>query len=258
LISQIASGPLAPITALTDTVCNQANIGCVVTTDGGEAGVCAFGTILNINQYKANPGMAAVRTLLKDMEKKIPKSSRLIGNMLNNPKDFVTGLVIKERLINFPFELSPNIHKVLIEDVNWSGSSDYEPEKDETREDYQFTHLLFLSSYELESSGRMTQASSSDINENPQEEYTGDAAPVESGMGHKKKRKMDKKMAASSRVFLHWEDEVFVDRALFSHSWQNSAKPTVVRAGRKYHSFNIIYALKWSDYVDLAERISSA
>jgi hypothetical protein len=74
----------------------------------------------------------------------------------------------------------------------------------------------------------------------------------------KKKRKMDKKAAESSRVFLHWEDEVFVENALFSHAWQNNAKQTVVRAGRKYQSYNILYALKWSDYVDLVDKIASA
>ena len=245
MVSQIANGPLNPLTALAEPICEQANIGCVVTTEGGESGVCAFGTILNINKHQSNNGMIAVRTLLKDFEKKSPKSARMLARMLNPESDVVAGLLIKERLINSPFELAPHIHKVLIDDVMWSSSSEYEPEKGETREDYKFTHLLFLSSFETESSSRTV---SDDADEANQPE----------GMGHKKKRRLDKKAAVDSRVYLHWEDEIFIEKAMFSHTWQNPAKSVVVRAGKKFHSFNLLYAIKWDDYLDLVDRIASA
>jgi hypothetical protein len=248
LVSQIANGPLNPLTTLADPICEQANIGCVVTTEGGESGVCAFGTILNINQHKSNPGMIAVRALLKDFEKKSPKSARMLSRMLNPESDVVTGLVIKERLINSPFELAPHIHRVLIDDVMWSSSTEYEPEKNESREDYKFTHLLFLSSFETESSSRFV-TDADPVNDSNQ--------PPE-GMGHKMKRKLDKKAAIDSRVYIHWEDEVFIEKAVFSHTWQNSAKSVVVRAGKKFHSFNLLYAIKWDDYLDLVDRLASA
>ena len=189
--------------------------------------------------------MIAVRTLLKDFEKKSPKSARMLARMLNPESDVVAGLLIKERLINSPFELAPHIHKVLIDDVMWSSSSEYEPEKGESREDYKFTHLLFLSSFETESSSRTV---SDDADEANQPE----------GMGHKKKRRLDKKAAVDSRVYLHWEDEIFIEKAMFSHTWQNPAKSVVVRAGKKFHSFNLLYAIKWDDYLDLVDRIASA
>ena len=240
-MSQIANGPLNPLTALSDSICEQANIGCAVTTEGGESGVCAFGSILNINQYKSNDGMIAFRNMLKDLEKRLPKASRLLYRILSPESDFVTGLVIKERLINSPFELAPHIHKVLIDDVMWSSSSDYELEKGESHEDFKFTHLLFLSSFETESNSR------SDIPDENQE-----------GLGHKKKRKQDKKAAVDSRVYLHWEDEILIEKCIFSHSWQNTAKPVVVRAGKKFHSFNLLYAMKWDDYLDMVDRLASA
>lgn len=232
-----------PLTALSDAICDQANIGCAVTTEGGESGVCAFGTILNINQYKSNVGMTAFLNLLKDLEKRLPKASRLLARMLAPHSDFVTGLVVKERLINSPFELAPHIHKVLIDDVMWSSSNDYELEKGESHQDYKFTHLLLLSSFETESSSR------SDV---PEDDHQPE------GLGHKKKRKQDKKAAVASRVYLHWEDEIFIEKALFSHCWQNAAKPVVVRAGKKFHSFNLLYAIKWDDYLDLVDRLASA
>ena len=191
--------------------------------------------------------MVAFRTLLKDFEKKAPKSARMLARMLSAESDLVTGLVIKERLINSPFELAPHIHKVLIDDVMWSSSSEYEPEKNESREDYKFTHLLFITSFETESSSS-SMSVDDESGENPQPE----------GMGHKKKRKLDKRAAIDSRIYLHWEDEVFIEKSLFSHTWQNSSKSIVVRAGKKFHSFNLLYAIKWDDYIDLVDKIASA
>lgn len=192
--------------------------------------------------------MAGVHSLLRDISKRNPKSTKTITKMVAS-EDCVTGLMLKERLINFPFELAPNIHKVLIDDVSWSGSADYEPDDGEKREDYQFTHLLVLSTFEVEGGSKSSSAAV------PEESEEG--AP-EMGIGHKKKRKMDKRAAASSRVYHHGEDEVFVDKALFVHTWQNVAKSEVVRANRKYQAHSILYAIRWSDYTELAAKLSLA
>jgi len=247
-LSQVAAGPLHTLTALTETITNQVNVGTVVTTGDVDSGICAFGTIVNINQYKENPGMAGIHSLLRDISKRNPKSTKSITKILAG-EDCVAGLMLKERLINFPFELAPNIHKVLIDDVIWSGSDDYEPDDGEKREDYHFTHLLVLSSFEVEGGSKSSSAAV------PEESEEGAGEP---GMGHKKKRKMDKLAAASARVYHHWEDEVFVEKALFVHKWQNAAKSEVFRANRKYQAHSILYAIRWSDYTELAAKLSLA
>ena len=258
LVSQVSTGPLTDLTALSDTIVNQVNIGTSVTTVGGDSGVCAMGTILNINQHKTNPGMVCLISLLKDIAKKNPKSTKGIHHIVSANPEFVTGLMLKERLINFPPELARNLHKILIEDVNWSASDEYEPDAGEKREDYQFTHLLFLSSFEVECGGKGSVAESTIGDEDDRVQAGEPAATEEAGLGHRKKRKMDKKAAASARLFHHWEDEILLERALFSHSWQNATKSPVVRANRKYQPFSILYAMRWSDYVELAESISQA
>ena len=220
-----------------------------MTTDGGDAGVCAFGTIININQHKTNPGIVAIHTLLKDIAKRSPKSSRAITNILTNP-DYITGLVLKERLINFPFELSPNIHKILIDDVKWSSSDDYEPDAGESRGDYKFSTLLFLSTFEIEASSRPAAESKEEPEQQPERTEIV-------GVGHKKMRSMEKKASQASRIYLNWEDEVFVEKSLFSHTWQNSGKSAVVRSNRKYQSYSILYGIKWSDYIELVDRIAN-
>ena len=247
LLSQVATGPLADLTTLADTIVNQVNIGTTVST-GDDSALCAFGTVLNMTQHKNVPGMSSVFALLKDVAKKNPKAAKPVSNMLGGNPEWVTGLVLKERLINFPDELAHNIHRVLIDDVQWSGSDEYEPDEGEKREDFQFTHAVFLSSFEIESGSRGVAA----------EPVEGEESqPAIEGVGHKKKRKMDKKAAAASRVYLHWEDEILSQKALFSHSWQNSAKPVVLRANRKYQSYNFMYALRWSDYEDLVAQLSA-
>lgn len=243
LVSLVATGPLAELISLTDPICNQQNVGCVVTAEGGESGICAFGTVINIIQHKSNPGAAAVHALLKEIVKKNSKSSKPISRMMSSA-DNVIGLLLKERLINFPPELAPNIHEVLIGDVKWSASDEYEPDEGEKREDYQFSHILLLSTYEIEA-GRGASAGPVDESEAPV------ASVQPEGLAHKQKRKMDKASAKLARVYLHWEDEILVERAGFSHTWQNTGKPTVVRSGRKYQSFSILYGLRWADYVDL-------
>lgn len=246
LISQVSHGPLSSLTTVADPICNQVNIGCVVTTGDEDSGVCAFGSVLNIRQHKDIPGILALTTLLKDIAKRSPKSTRAISNILAGP-DFVVGLVLKERLINFPPELAPNIHKVLIGDIQWSCSDEYEPDADESRADYAFTTLLFLSTFEIEASSRVEDGA---VEEEGQD-------PASLGIGHKKKRKMEKKAMVASRIYHHWEDEVFVEKALFSHTWQNSTKASVIRGNKKYSSYSILYGMKFDDYVALVDQIGS-
>lgn len=234
MISLVSTGPLSDLISICDPICSQQNVGCVVTTEGGEAGICAMGTILNIKQHKDNAGIVATQALLKDIVKKNCKASKQVSRLLSTGEN-VVGLLVKERLINFPPELSPNIHRVLIDDVNWSASDEYEPDAGESRADYQFSHILFLSTFEVEG-GREGDES---------------AAPTDVVTGMKQKRKLDKASAKASRNYHHWEDELFIERAGFVHTWQNAGKPVVVRSGRKYQSFSILYGLAWEDYVEL-------
>ena len=243
LLSNIAAGPLADLTSLTDPIVSQVNIGTVVKIGDGEAGVSAFGTILNLARHSTNPGMSAIQSLLKEFSKKNPKFSKRIANITSD--ECCTGILLKERLINFPPELAPNIHKVLVDDVKWSSSDDYEPDEGEKREDYSFEYILLLSSFEVEGSSKTTDNAES-----------SEQSPE--GIGLKKKRKLEKQQMKASRVYLHWEDEMFMERAIFSHSWQNSSKPVVVRSNRKYQSFHTLFCLRWSDYMEMVDRLAQA
>lgn len=243
LLSNIAAAPLADISSLADTIVSQVNIGTVVKIGDGEAGVSAFGTILNLSRHSTNPGMFAIQSLLKDFTKKNPKFTKRIASLTTG--DCCTGVLLKERLINFPPELASNIHKVLIDDVKWSSSDDYEPDEGEKREDYDFQFIILLSTFEVEGSSK-----SADIAESSEQ--------TSEGMGLKMKRKLDKKQMKASRVYLHWEDEIFMERAIFSHSWQNSSKPVVVRSNRKYQSFHTLFCLRWSDYVEMVDKLAHA
>jgi hypothetical protein len=240
LLSQVSVGSLYTLTTLADAIVNQVNLGSVVSTQDGESGVVGFGTILNISQHSKVPGMISFRSFLSDLAKKLPKHSKIIHQILSGNPSTTTGLLLKERLVNFPPELTPNLHQVLIDDAKWSLSDEFEPDEGEKREFYDFDYIIALSSFEIEGGGKSVEE--------------GDQQPMD--LGHKKKRKLDKKNAAAGRLYLHWEDEIFNERALFSHSWQNAAKPVVYRANKKYTSYFLLYALRYSDYVDLCGRLS--
>ncbi len=243
LLSQLAHGSLSTLTQLTSVISDQVNIGCAVTTGDEDSGVCAFGTIVNIRQHKSNPGVVDLYALLTDIAKRNPSCTRGISHIQTNPA-FVVGLMLKERLINFPPELAPNIHKVLVGDVEWSCSDDYEPDDSESRSDYAFTTLLFLSTFEMEGNSKQPTLEE------------GESQPPASDLGHRKRRKMEKKAKVLSRVYHHWEDEVFIEKALFSHAWQNTSKPPVIRGNKKYSSYSILYALKWSEYIALVGQLA--
>jgi hypothetical protein len=245
LLSQAAVGPLAAITSLCELITDQVNVGVVVAADGGEAGVSGFGTILNIEQHKIHPGMSTFRSFVSDLSKKHPKKSKLINSILSGNEEFRTGLLLKERLVNFPPELVPNLHKVLVEDVQWSMTSEFVPDAGEKREDYNFEYVLLLSAFEIESGTRI---------EDEEAQNPGHS----DGLGHKKKRKLDRQTAQASRIYLHWEDEVFFENALFSHAWQNASKPVVYRANKKFQSYFLLYALRYSDYVELTTRLAQS
>ena len=247
----VSVGPLTDLTSIADVICGQQNVGCVVTAEGGESGICAFGSIVNMKQHKENIGIVALQTLLKDIVKKNGRSSKIVSRLVSSP-DNVTGLLLKERLINFPPELAPNIHRVLIDDVKWSVSDEFEPDAGESRDDYKFTHILFLSTFEVEG-GR---ESSGPLPVHPDQQTVKEAAnPPPPIANMKQKRKQDKASAKAARIYHHWEDEMFLERAGFEHTWQNAGKPVVHRAGRKYQSFSILYGLEWEDYVELVDTL---
>lgn len=125
---------LFDLSALADLILSQPTLGSTVKVEGEETDPYAILTILNLHEHRE-------KKVIKDLTEyivKISKSSQslaTLGNLLSSPSAQV-GLVLAERMINVPSEISPPMYSMLIDEIE-AAVEDKEP--------YEFTHYLILS-----------------------------------------------------------------------------------------------------------------
>ncbi|KAI1326313.1 p21-C-terminal region-binding protein-domain-containing protein [Xylariaceae sp. FL0255] len=132
---------LFDVSALADLILSQPTIGSTVKTDGEEADPYALLTVLNIQEHREKKPMAQFIEYLSSKAKTV-KSLAPIPDLLASGKH--VGLVLSERLINMPPEISPPLYTMLIEEI---------ADAVEDKEPYEFTHYLIVSKtyHEIES-----------------------------------------------------------------------------------------------------------
>jgi protein BCP1 len=123
---------LFDLSALADLILSQPTVGSTVKVDGEETDAYAFLTILNMHEHRGKPAMKALIDYIleksKTTEGLAPLASLIPGAQV--------GLVLAERLINVPSEISPPMYGMLIDEIE-AAVEDKEP--------YEFTHYLILS-----------------------------------------------------------------------------------------------------------------
>lgn len=130
---------LFDLSALTDLILSQPTIGSTVKVDGEETDPYAFLTILNMYEHRNKPVMRNLTNYLVEKSKSIPSMSQLEGFMTMSSTP--VGLLLTERLINIPIEISPPMYTMLLDEIE-SAVDDQEP--------YEFTHYLIISKTYLE------------------------------------------------------------------------------------------------------------
>lgn len=171
------------ISELTDLILSQPTVGSTVKVDGDETDAYAFLTILNMHEHRE-------KKIMKDLTQYLVEKSResetlaLLGGLLGSGKQ--VGLVLAERMINVPSEVSPPMYGMLIDEIE-SAVDDKEP--------YEFTHYLILSKQYHEI------ASTLDEEETP-------------------RTKKSKGKGSRETFFFHPEDEVLQKHALASGSFE--------------------------------------
>ncbi len=125
---------LFDLSALADLILSQPTVGSTVKVDGEETDAYAFLTILNLHEHREKK---AIKDLTSYLIQKSGSSQSLapIKSLLSSPSSQV-GLVLAERLINVPSEISPPMYTMLIDEIE-AAVEDKEP--------YEFTHYLILS-----------------------------------------------------------------------------------------------------------------
>lgn len=132
---------LFDISGLADLILSQPTVGSTVKVDNKDADPYAMLTVLNLQEHREKKPLA---DLVKYLSEKAATSESLasIPELLASGKH--VGLVLSERLINMPSEISPPMYGMLIEEIE-AAVEDHEP--------YEFSHYLVLSKtyHEVES-----------------------------------------------------------------------------------------------------------
>lgn len=125
---------------LSDLIISQNTVGSTVKVDTKENDPYAFLTVLNLKEHKDNQ---AVQDFVKYLSQKAQENPALaqIPSILQTSH---VGLLLSERLINMPSEISPPLYAMIVDEIE-AAVEDKEP--------YDFSHYLIVSKtyHEVES-----------------------------------------------------------------------------------------------------------
>jgi protein BCP1 len=176
---------LFDLSALADLILSQPTVGSTVKVDGEDTDAYAFLTVLNLHEHGGKEIIKNLAAYLLGKSNSNPELSSL-GSILSAPNTQV-GLILAERLINVPSEISPPMYTMLIDEVE-AAVEDMEP--------YNFSHYLIISKTYREIASSLDQ----------------EDAP------RTKKSKAGK--GSKETFYFHPEDEVLQKHALISGSYE--------------------------------------
>lgn len=174
---------LFDVSALADLILSQPTVGSAVKVDGEDTDPYAFLTILNLYEHRDKE---VIKVLTQYLMEKAKSNSSLASLSSLLSSDAQVGLLLAERLINCPSEISPPMYSMLIDEIE-AAVEDKEP--------YEFSHYLVISKTYHEI------ASSLDREDAP-------------------KQKKSKAGKAKEVFYFHPEDEVLTKHALASGSYE--------------------------------------
>ncbi|KAK7749016.1 Mss4p nuclear export [Cytospora paraplurivora] len=126
---------LLDTSALTDVITQNQTIGSTVKVDGKGTDAYAFLTALNLNEHKDKKPVSDLVAYISDRASQ-SGSEALAATIPKVLAENHVGLVLGERLINMPPEISPPMYSMLVDEVE-AAVEDGEP--------YAFTHYLVVS-----------------------------------------------------------------------------------------------------------------
>jgi protein BCP1 len=174
---------LFDVSALADLILSQPTVGSTVKVDGDETDPYAFLTIVNLHEHREKKVIKDLIQYIIEKAKTNPALSPL-GGLLSSTSQ--VGLVLAERLINCPSEISPPMYIMLIDEIE-AAVEDKEP--------YEFASYLIISKTYHEIASTLDQ----------------EDAP---------KQKKSKAGKGKETFYFHPEDEVLQRHALASGSYE--------------------------------------
>ncbi|KAL9627070.1 MAG: hypothetical protein Q9164_007715 [Protoblastenia rupestris] len=177
------------LSALTDLILTQPLLGSTVKVDGNETDAYAFLSLINLQEHEDK---SFVSKIIDYLRQKAASSSvhSPIADLLSRPDIPPIALVLTERLINVPSEVTPPMYSMLLEEIQWAL---------EEKEPYNFSHYLILS-----------------------KTYTEVVSKLDEEDDRPKKKK--RRGSSPTVLYFHPEDEVFERHAICHGPYEYSTK----------------------------------
>ncbi|EWC47978.1 hypothetical protein DRE_02860 [Drechslerella stenobrocha 248] len=218
-----ADATLLDLSALTELILAQKLVGSTVKVDGREGDPYSFLTVVNSKMHRESECVKSLVAYLLGRSAGTPLEPRLRELLASPAPDDTTNtaIVLSERLINMPAEISPPSYNMLLEEIGLAV---------EDNEPYNFTHYLLISKVYAEIESKL---------ENPD----GPSRPLK----RHKARKPSSSAAANAQVFdFHPEDELFLARATGSsgahavYKYQNEVPEGLADSKRAFQDYGIL------------------
>ncbi|KAK8803291.1 hypothetical protein WA158_000985 [Blastocystis sp. Blastoise] len=196
------SGKDIDFSPLSDYICDQPEVGCMVKV-ADEEDVYGFMTILNACDIKDK----CFKPIYNILKNNCPDSNKTQFNQLMSDK--TTGILINERMINFPPQLIPNMFSSIHEDIKWATT-----DKDvQNKELFKFKTIIVIS-------------------------------PCYKPANEKKNKKQKNQTENQKTLFSHFEDEAIQNHAIMNFSFGvkqmvDSNLSESIPQSRKVMAFNL-------------------
>lgn len=191
--------------AIADLILEQA-IGSTVKVDGEESDPYAILTTLNMNKNREHAQVRLLTEYLLAKSKKSEKCYKLLSKLLGPDPKGQTALLLSERLINMPVEVSPPLYRILAEELASKSSSD---------SSYTFNHFILWSKSYTEILSKLD---------------TEDDRP---------KKKGKTPILKPENFYFHAEDEILIKHASQRVQFQYSHGLPEADSKRAFHDFGI-------------------
>ncbi|KAF3273515.1 Mss4p nuclear export [Orbilia oligospora] len=215
-----ADSQLLDLSALTDLILDQKLVGSTVKVDGREGDPYSFLSVVNLGLHFDTPAVKSLVTYLHSQSTSTPLHELLTP--LFTPKEdgkeqeeTRLAIILSERLINMPPDVSPPSYKMLLEEISYAV---------EDNEPYNFTHYLLLSKVYTEIESSLPQSSS--------------PPPSSKRLKHSSSSKKSKSKSKNNNnkglIFnFHPEDDVFLNNSIGELTYKYKHEPPEESADSK-------------------------